>query len=452
MLYQIVVASLALPLNTHFESWKKQFGKTFATVEEETKALQAYEMNDAIIRASNAKNLSYTLGHNEFSGYTWEDFQRVHMGELFLNRAPKNMMRVHLKGTEIGYPLDDTVDWVAKGAVTAIKNQGHCGSCWAFSTTGAVEGAMQIATGKLISLSEEDLVECDHNGDQGCKGGLMDNAFEFIHKNGGIATEEAYPYTSSSGQSAQCDTAKEKKAVTVTSHKDVPKGDEDALKSAVAKQPVSIAIEADKSVFQLYKSGVFDSASCGKTLDHGVLVVGYGTDSASGKDYWKVKNSWGETWGMSGYMQMVRGKDMCGISESASYPTGASAVGPSPPGPSPGPSPTPTPPSPPAASHYEDPKDGCQSDEMEITIQGVTGDFCTPACGFFKPCPKDVPEGVTAQPQCALQDSSTNKKYCALICSPSLPILDQKAADDQCGTNASCKSVQMGIGLCTYDD
>jgi len=453
MIYAAIAAlSLGLPLNVKFEAWKKQYGKTFATVQEEGAALQAFEANDLIIAQHNAKNLSYTLGHNEFSGYTWEEFKRIHMGELYLNRPPKNVQRKHLKGTDIGYQLADSVDWVTAGAVTPVKNQQRCGSCWAFSTTGSVEGAYQIASGKLTSLSEEDLVQCDHNGDNGCQGGLMDNAFEFIKKNGGIAAESAYPYTSGSGVTGSCSSAKDAAhVVTISGFTDVPKEDEDALKSAVAKQPVSIAIEADKSAFQLYKSGVLDSAACGKQLDHGVLIVGYGTDSASSKDYWKVKNSWGSTWGESGYLRMVRGKDMCGLAQSASYPTGAKAVGPSPPGPSPTP-PSPTPPSPPSTTHYEDPKGGCMSDEIEITIQGVTGDFCTPKCGLFKPCPTDVPAGVTAQPQCALQDSASNQKYCALMCSATLPIIDQKAADDQCGPNASCKSVQLGIGLCTYDD
>jgi len=445
----LLFASLTLPLNTKFDAWKRQFGKEYDTVEAEMAAEMAFEYNDAIILKTNAQNLSFTLGHNEFSGFTWEEFQRAHMSELFLNRPPKNVERMHFK--EGGYQLADSVDWVAKGAVTPIKNQGRCGSCWAFSTTGSVEGAYQIASGKLVSLSEEDLVQCDHNGDQGCQGGLMDNAFEFINKNGGIATEESYPYTSGSGVTGSCNSAKAtNKAVTVSAFTDVPKGDEDALKSAVAKQPVSVAIEADKSVFQLYKSGVLDSSSCGKKLDHGVLVVGYGTEN--GKDYWKVKNSWGATWGENGFIKMVRNKDQCGISQSASYPTGAKSVGPSPPSPSPTPpSPGPSPPSP-SKTHYGDPKNGCLSDEMEVTIQGVAGDFCTPKCGFFKHCPTDVPTGVTAQPQCALQDSSTHTKACALICSPTLPILDQKVADSQCGTNASCKSVQMGVGICTYDD
>jgi len=279
----------------------------------------------------------------------------------------------------------------------------------------------------------------------------MDNAFEWITSAGGLCTEESYPYTSGSGITGTCKKGCSP-AVTVTGHTDVPKEDEDALKSAVARQPVSVAIEADKSAFQLYKSGVLDSSGCGTALDHGVLVVGYGTDSASSKDYWKVKNSWGATWGEEGYLRMVRGKNMCGIALSASYPTGAKAVGPSPP--SPGPSPSPPSPTPPAPStHYEDPSGGCQTDEIEITVQGIQGDMCSPKCGFFKRCPTDVPSGVTAAPQCALSDSSSGQKYCALICAPTVAdlIANQKAADAMCGTNASCKPIQ-GTGICTYDD
>ena len=220
----------------------------------------------------------------------------------------------------------------------ALSPRHHCcaGSCWAFSTTGSIEGAYQIASGTLVSLSEEELVQCDRVSDNGCEGGLMDNAFEWIEKNG-IALESTYPYTSGGGQTGSCDKSKAIPAVTISSFKDVPKGDEDALKSAVALGPVSIAIEADKSAFQLYKSGVLDSPSCGKKLDHGVLAVGYGSDSDSGKDFWKVKNSWGATWGEQGFIRMVRGSNMCGIASQASYPTGAKAASPSPP--SPGPSP-----------------------------------------------------------------------------------------------------------------
>jgi hypothetical protein len=273
----------------------------------------------------------------------------------------------------------------------------------------------------------------------------MDNAFEWIETNG-LAAEAGYPYTSGTGVTGTCDKAKSaQKVVTISSFRDVPKTDEDALKSAVSMQPVSIAIEADKSAFQLYKSGVLDSPRCGKKLDHGVLIVGYGTDADSGKDFWKIKNSWGPTWGEKGYVRLVRGKNMCGVAEQASYPKGATKAGPSPPTP-------PTPPTP-TKTHYEDPKGGCGSDEAEVTISGVGGDFCSPKCGLFKACPTDIPAGVTATPTCALQDPSHPlQKFCALICAPSLPILDQKAADAQCGANASCKSVQLGVGVCTYDD
>jgi len=451
MLYTaIVAASIAFSGDAilgKFEEWKKEHNKSYDTVEKMTAAMSAFASNEEIIEKHNAQGLSYKLGHNEFSDLTWEQFKATHMSELFTNKAPKNMNRVHLTG--LGPKPADSVDWVSKGAVTPVKNQQRCGSCWAFSTTGSIEGAYQIATGKLQSFSEEDLVQCDHNGDQGCQGGLMDNAFEWVSTNG-LCTESDYPYTSGSGTTGTCKKTC-KAAVTLTGHKDVPAKDETALLSAVAKAPVSIAIEADKSAFQLYKSGVLDSSSCGTKLDHGVLVVGYGTDG--GKDYWKVKNSWGSTWGEEGYVRMVRGKDMCGLAMSASYPKGATPFGPTPPPSPPGPTPPPPGPTPGNSTHYEDPKDGCRSDEIEVTIQGVQGDFCTPKCGFFKPCPTDLPTGVTAQPQCALQDaSSPNDKYCALICAPSLPIVDQKAADAQCGTNASCKQLQLGIGICTYDD
>merc|ERR1719329_1489073 len=220
----------------------------------------------------------------------------------------------------------------------------------------------------------------------------MDNAFNWAQQNG-ICSETAYPYTSGGGVTGSC-----KKGcspvVSITGHTDVPSKDESALQAAVSKQPVSVAIEADKSAFQLYSGGILDNSACGTNLDHGVLVVGYGTD---GKDYWKVKNSWGASWGEQGYIRMVRNKNQCGISQQPSYPTGAKAAGPSP-GPSPPAPPTPpsppsppSPPGPPSATHYEDPKGGCRSDEVDITIQGIQGGVCSPACtaGIF--CPSDVP-------------------------------------------------------------
>merc|ERR1712072_594782 len=242
----------------------------------------------------------------------------------------------------------DSIDWVAKGAVTPVKNQKHCGSCWAFSATGALEGAYFVASGKLVSLSEEDLVQCDTAHDHGCRGGLMDNAFNFVEKNG-IASEADYPYTSGYGVTGSCKSDLEHRpVVTIESYTDVPSGGENALKAAASKQPVAIAIEADKSAFQLYSGGVLDNPGCGQQLDHGVLLVGYGTDS--GKDYWKVKNSWGASWGEQGYIRMVRGANKCGIADGPpSYPTVSGSPGPAPtptptpPAPTPTPTPTPSP-------------------------------------------------------------------------------------------------------------
>merc|ERR1711976_792021 len=217
-----------------------------------------------------------------------------------------------------GEALADAVDWTTKGAVTPVKNQGQCGSCWSFSTTGALEGAWKIAGNPLTSFSEQQFVDCD-KVDSGCSGGLMDNGFTF-DKSNALCTEDSYPYKAKGGTcvASSCTWGLAKGAVT--GYKDVSPNSMSAMMSAVAQQPVSIAIEADKSVFQLYKSGVLQS-TCGSQLDHGVLLVGYGTED--GTDYWKVKNSWGASWGDAGYVKLLRGKGgsgECGLLKQASYP------------------------------------------------------------------------------------------------------------------------------------
>jgi len=312
-----------------FDAWKRTHGKDYPSAFAETKAFKAFAHNEDKIAHHNAVvNASYALGHNEFSDLTPDEFYSTYLGfNAAAHKAPSD-------GYHQAKPVRDlpsAIDWVSKGAVTQIKNQGLCGSCWSFSTTGSIEGAYQIASGKLVSLSEEALVQCDTSKDMGCQGGLMDNAFAFVEKNG-LPTEASYPYISGTGIRGLCNSTKlHAPAVHITGFKDVPQGDEDALQSAAAIGPVSIAIEADKSAFQLYKSGVLDSPFCGTNLDHGVLLVGYGTQSGvlGKKDYWKVKNSWGQTWGEDGYIRMVRGKNMCGVASQASYPTGAAAGAPS---------------------------------------------------------------------------------------------------------------------------
>jgi len=281
-----------------------------------TQMLQNFANNDDIIESHNAQKLSYTLGHNEFSHMSneeWRDF--VHLG-LGMPQADEPAEFIHSAPTNVS-TLATSIDWVAKGAVTPVKNQGNCGSCWSFSATGAIEGAYQIKTKSLKSISEQNLVSCDTT-DSGCNGGWMDNAFSWAKKNGGLSLENDYPYTSgTTGQSGTCQqsTSKLQKDFAPASYTDVQKNSDSALVSALNKQPISVAIQANQPAFQLYKEGVL-TGTCGTRLDHGVLAVGYGTYT-DGTDYYKVKNSWGPEWGMDGYILIERGVSQkggqCGI-------------------------------------------------------------------------------------------------------------------------------------------
>jgi len=310
-----------IDISTRFTAFVDKFGKTY-TGDERKSAFAAFSENDAKVQDYNSRGLSYTLGHNEFSDMTSEEFNSIYIGSF--NNNP-NLQRERNYDMSLADPeriaaAPESIDWTTKDAVTGVKNQGQCGSCWAFSTVMGIEGALAVEHSELTSLSEQDLVSCDHNGDQGCNGGLMDQAFAWVEQNG-LCTEKAYPYTSGTGVTGNCK-LECTPYVKITNFTDVPPHDEDALKVAVAQQPVSVAIEADKSVFQLYKSGVLKADSCGTQLDHGVGIVGYGK-SEDGFDYWKVKNSWGTTWGDEGYILLARGQNECGISQQASFPAGA---------------------------------------------------------------------------------------------------------------------------------
>ncbi|KAE8655160.1 Cysteine proteinase RD21a [Hibiscus syriacus] len=281
-----------------YQAWVAKHGKAYNGIGEEQNRFDIFKDNLKFVDDHNSKNTTFKLG------------------QRYASRA--------------GDILPDSVDWRDHGAVTPVKDQGSCGSCWAFSTIAAVEGINKIATGELISLSEQELVDCDRSYDAGCNGGLMDYAFQFIIDNGGIDSEKDYPYL---GADNQCDpTRKNAKVVSIDGYKDVVRYDERALKKAVANQPVSVAIEAGGRALQLYESGVF-TGECGLALDHGVVIVGYGRDDEGG-DYWIVRNSWGSGWGENGYIRMERNVDAftgkCGIAMEASYPVknGANTIKP----------------------------------------------------------------------------------------------------------------------------
>ena len=259
---------------------------------------------------------------NQFADLTQDEFAATYTG-LKLESLWSDLPRL---GTNeySGAALASSVDWTTQGAVTPVKNQGQCGSCWSFSTTGALQGAWAISTGNLVSLSEQQFVDCD-TVDSACNGGLLDNAFAFTNKNA-ICTVSSYSYTGTKGTCSSSSCTVGLALGSVTGIKDVTVNSVEALIGALVQQPVSVAIEADSVFFQLYSCGVMTFWS-GTNLDHGVLAVGYGTDGSS--DYWKVKNSRGSSWGESGFFRLERGKggaEECGVlSSPPSYPVVSSS-------------------------------------------------------------------------------------------------------------------------------
>ncbi|CAE5959534.1 unnamed protein product [Arabidopsis arenosa] len=316
-----------------YETWLVKHGKgqNQNSLVEKDRRFEIFKDNLRFIDDHNEKNLSYRLGLTRFADLTNDEYRSKFLGAKMEKKGERRTSQRY--EARVGDELPESIDWRKKGAVAEVKDQGSCGSCWAFSTIGAVEGINQIVTGDLITLSEQELVDCDTSYNEGCNGGLMDYAFEFIIKNGGIDTDKDYPYK---GVDGTCDQIrKNAKVVTIDSYEDVPTYSEDSLKKAVAHQPVSVAIEAGGRAFQLYDSGIFDG-TCGTQLDHGVVAVGYGTEN--GKDYWIVRNSWGKSWGESGYLKMARNiassSGKCGIAIEPSYPI-KNGENPPNPGPSP---------------------------------------------------------------------------------------------------------------------
>nr|POE88687.1 senescence-specific cysteine protease sag39 [Quercus suber] len=301
------------------EQWMVQYGRSYKDSAEKEKRFKIFKDNvEYIDKFNNEGNRTFKLSANVFADLTNEEFVASHTGYK-ISTQPSSLKAKSLKYENLT-EIPMTMDWREKGAVTSIKDQGRCGCCWAFSAVAAVEGITQIKTGNLISLSEQQLVDCAVEGNRGCNGGWMDYAFRYIIKNQGLSTEEKYPYETMQGT---CDHEKESiYAAQISAFVDVPSNNEEALLQAVANQPVSIALDGSGRNFQFYKSGVF-MEECGTRLTHAVTAIGYGT-SDDGTKYWLMKNSWGTRWGENGYMRIQRDtgapEGLCGLAQKASYP------------------------------------------------------------------------------------------------------------------------------------
>ncbi|KAK7301427.1 hypothetical protein RJT34_12291 [Clitoria ternatea] len=296
------------------EQWMSQYGRRYGDEAEKEKRFKIFMENlEYIEKFNNGENKSYKLGLNEFSDLTEQEFMASYTGL----KTPTSINSSSVTTLKLGN-VPTSLDWRERGAVTGVKNQNLCASCWAFSAVAAVEGIVQIKTKRLISLSEQQLVDCVGN-DEPCKDGFMNDAFKYIIFNKGISTETNYPYKHVQGTCNE----KAPPAAQITSFQNVVPNNEQQLLQAVAMQPVSVAIAMDNNL-KAYRSGIFDGP-CRPDISHAVTIVGYGT-SEDGNMYWLIKNSWGQSWGEGGYMKLRRGlanqpNGVCGVNTSPSYPT-----------------------------------------------------------------------------------------------------------------------------------
>ncbi|XP_055947510.1 procathepsin L-like [Argiope bruennichi] len=318
-LYEVSTDTLNVDFDDYWELFKRTYCKVYRDADEEaqrrllweTQVLECFLHN---IRAHFGL-LPFTRGCNAYSDLTDEEFNQHMKGYKNIDYQSNSSSWV---GTSsLGAP--SSIDHRNDGLVTGVKDQRMCGACWAFSAIGSLEGQQKKKSDNLVALSEQQLVECSTNDiNDGCNGGLMTAAFEYIKRSQGVDTEKSYPYTASQGD---CNFRPNHVGAKITGFVELPPGDEKALRDAVASVgPISVAIDAGPRSFRTYKEGIYDDPECSSNLlDHAVTLIGYGTED--GTDYWLVKNSWGTSWGMKGYMKVARNRNnMCGIASKASYP------------------------------------------------------------------------------------------------------------------------------------
>ncbi|TRY77009.1 hypothetical protein TCAL_06376 [Tigriopus californicus] len=304
-----------------WEAWKCTHAQNYSSPTEEKFRMKVFMENKAKVTQHNHRahlgQHSYFLKINKYGDLLHDEFIKLMNGYRMDLRKKSSVGATFISPANVDLPTE--VDWRTMGTVTPVKDQGQCGSCWAFSATGSLEGQHFRQKGNLVGLSEQNLIDCSElEGNHGCDGGLMDLAFKYIKKNDGIDTEMAYPYE---GVTNTCRYYARGKGATDIGYVDIPQGDERKLMEAVATVgPVSVAINAAMESFQFYSHGVYDEPSCNPyALDHGVLAIGYGSEGES--HFWLVKNSWGTTWGDAGFIKMSRNKDnQCGIATDASFP------------------------------------------------------------------------------------------------------------------------------------
>jgi len=317
---QLITVSGSLFLSSNddlFQEFQQKFNKIYSNPLEYQNRFSIFSSNLQKIREHNLDIMqNFTLGINQFSDLTFDEFKTNYIGKL-----DSSVNRYGCQSyTSLANNTPDNLDWRSQNVVTPVKNQEQCGSCWAFSSTGAIESVWAITKGELINLSEQELVDCATGikyGGRGCNGGQMDGAFKYVKTYGQCSNTE-YPYKATDSSCVKCT-----EVVYISDCFDVKPNDQISLKGAVSQQPVSVAIEADTFYFQSYAGGILDSPLCGTTLDHGVLIVGYGIEN--GQNYWLVKNSWGVTWGIDGYVKILKTNStndpgICGIAMQPSFP------------------------------------------------------------------------------------------------------------------------------------